>query len=217
MRYNRITVKVTTPPSVSPVTLSDMKEYLRVDTTADDNLIQDFIDAASESVKQYLRRSLITETLELTMDGFGQLADEGILALGAGVHVGSYSYILGRPNEIDLPFLPIQSVTSIKTFNRANQESTFDSELYELDETGGRIYLDEGVTWPDNLRGREAVKITYVAGYGDAGSDIPAPIIQSIKGYVGKMYDCRDMCEMPDMCKAILAPYKLYDELGYCG
>lgn len=217
MRYSRVTVKIITPPENSIVSLSDMKEYLRVDNTADDNLIQDFIDAVSQSVRQYLKRSLITETLELTMDGFGQLSDDNLVRLGSGVHVGSYSHILGRPNEVDLPFLPIQSITSIKTFNRANQESTFDSANYELDETGGRIYLDEGVTWPDNLRAREAVKITYVSGYGDNASDIPAPIVQAVKGYVGKMYDCREMCEMPDMCKAILAPYKLYDELGYCG
>lgn len=215
MRYNRKSLQVITAPVNSPVSLSDMKDYLRVDTSDDDTLIQSFIDSATESVKQYLKRSLITETLELTMDGFGQgQQDDRLIQLGDGVHVGSVPYLLGRGNEVDLQFPPVQSITSVKTYNRANEESTFDSSKYELDEQGGRIYLNESEVWPSNLRAREAVKIRYVSGYGDNASDIPAPIVQAIKLYVGKMYDCREACEMPKQCTRILVPYKLIDSLG---
>lgn len=216
--FNRKTVKTIAPPAVSPVSLSDMKSYLRVDTTDDDNLIQDFIDSATVSVKQYIRRALITETFELTADGFtlsNTQSDERLAELGAGMHMTSYSYVLGQGQEMELPFLPIQSITSVKTFDRSNNESTFAASNYELDEQGGRLYLNEGVTFPSNLRAREAVKIVYVAGYGDAASDIPKPIVQTIKQYVSAMYDCRSMCDMNATCKRMLAPYKLVDYLGW--
>lgn len=214
-RINRKSISVVTKPATLAVSLSDMKDYLRVDGTDDDSLITSFIESATDVVKQYLRRSLITETLELTMDGFGEAQEDPLLRLGSGVHTGSYVYLTGRGNEFDLPFLPIQSVTYIKTFDRDNTESTFDSAKYELDETGGRVYLNEGETWPDNLRHRESVKVRYVAGYGDASTDLPSPIIQAIKLYVGKMYDCREACEMPGMCYKLLDGYKLYDGMGY--
>lgn len=214
MRYNRKSLSVITAPATSPVSLSDMKAYLRVDTSSDDTLIQSFIDAATESIKQYLKRSLITETLELTMDGFNGDSDARLDSLGAGVHEISVPYVLGYGNEVDLQFPPVQSITSLKTYTRANVESTYDSAKYELDEQGGRLYLNEGETFPSDLRSREAVKIRYIAGYGDAGSDIPAPILQAIKLYVGKMYDCREACEMPSQCKTTLAPYKLVDFIG---
>ena len=217
--FNRKTVKVITPPVASPISLEDMKKYLRVDDAADDDLIQSFIDAATESMKQYLKRSLITETLEFSMDGFGvsdSASDHKLDRLGPGVHTTSYPDVLGRGNEVDIPFLPIQSVTTVKTFNRSNTVSTFDSAKYELDEEGGRIYLNEGEIWPTDLRAREAVKIQYVSGYGNAGDDIPATIIQAIKAHVAAMYDCRCPCEMPDLCVRILAPYKLLDYLEWC-
>lgn len=214
-RLNRKSIEVITAPAAQVVSVADMKAYLRVDTSDDDDLISDFIDAAQESMKQYLRRALITETLELTMDGFGQNQDDPLLSLGAGVHTGSYPYLTGYGNEFDLPFAPIQSITSIKTFNRSNAESTLSSDKYELDEQGGRVYLNEGETWPSNLRHREAVKVRYTAGYGDAATDIPAPIVQAVKMHVGMMYDCRGMCELPESCKRLVDGYKLYDGFGF--
>jgi hypothetical protein len=216
--YNRKTIKIITKPATAVVSTSDMKDYLRVDTSDDDSLIDGFIEASSVMHRNYLKRSLITETLELTMDGFGSLetdGDERLANLGAGTHIASVPYVLGTGNSVELPFAPVQSITSLKYFDRDNTEATYSSSKYELDEEGGRLYLNEGETWPSNLRNREAVKIRYVSGYGDAASDIPAPIVQSIKMHVGKMYDCREACGMTESCKTLIAQYKLIDYLGF--
>lgn len=218
VRFNRKTTKVVTAPVNKPVSLSDMKTQLRVDTSDDDDLINGYIDASADYFKHYLRRSLITETIELSADGFVRSEDDddlGLLRLGAGTHYGSREHILNRPNEIELPFLPIQSITSVKTFNRSNIESTFDASNYNLDEQGGRLYLNEGVSWPDNLRDREAVKIVYVAGYGDDPADIPSIIRQAIKEHVSMMYDCRGVCIPCDNVMRMVASYKIRDYLGW--
>lgn len=213
MRFNRITVKTKTAPTALAVPLADMKRYLRVDNTDDDTLITDLIKSASESVKQYLKRPLITETFEMWMDGFNESSDDNLLKMGAGVHEASYPFVLGGGDYIELPFPPIQSVTSITTYDRANVGSVFANTNYQLDELGGRIYLNEGCVFPDNLRNREAIKIEFIAGYGNTSTSIPLPIIQAIKGIVACLYDCRDNCEIGN--KQTLAPYKLRDYLGF--
>lgn len=214
MSFNRKTVRTKTAPVNLAVSLADMKTYLRVDNTNDDALITDLIKSASESVKQYLRRPLITETFEMFMDGFNEVnGDDNLLRMGAGVHEASYPFVLGGGNYIELPFPPIQTVSSITTYDRANVASVFSSTNYQLDERGGRIYLNEGCVFPDNLRNKEAVKIEFIAGYGDTSASIPAPIIQEIKAMVACLYDCRGDCQINN--KFLLAPYKLRDYLGF--
>lgn len=216
MYWNRKSTKVITPPSAATriISVDEMKDYLRVDTTDDDTLIGELIDTATEMARDHTRRAILEETLELTMDGF---SDTGIdeTRLGRGVHDMSKSAALGYGDEFNLPFPPIVSITSIKTFSTDNTESTYDSAKYELDETGGRVYLNQSQTWPVNLRDREAVKVRYIAGYGSSATGIPLAIKQAIRQHTAAMYECRQACEMPKSCKALLSPYKLLDGLGY--
>jgi hypothetical protein len=212
MRYNRKSIRVVTGPASLAVSLDDMKLFLAVESTADNALITDFIEVATESVKQYIRRGVLPETLEFTMDGFSPYQDEALLALGPGVHTAHYGSLVSLGNQFDLPFAPLQSVTSVTTFNRSNTSAVFDAASYNVDLQSGRVYLDESVTWPDNLRDREAVKVVYVAGW----TDIPKPILQAIKQMVSIMYECRELCELPAGCRAILDPYRRMDELAWC-
>jgi hypothetical protein len=72
--------------------------------------------------------------------------------------------------------------------------------------------LNEGETWPSNLRAQDAVEVTYVAGYGSG--NIPAPILEAIRLYVSSLYD--GTCSGIDMqMKALLAPYRRADELAW--
>jgi uncharacterized phiE125 gp8 family phage protein len=105
----------------------------------------------------------------------------------------------------------VASITTFSTYNRANQASAFSAAEYTLDEQSGRIFLDEGSTWPSNLRAQNAVEVTYVAGYG-SGS-IPSPILEAIRLYVSQLYDG---CEgMTDEVRRLLAPYRLMDNLAW--
>ena len=146
------------------------------------------------------------------MDGFGEDRRE---SLAAGYYEGHKATFLGQTGEFDLPFRPISSITSIKTFDPANAETTYDAANYELDNTGARVYLNEGATWPTDLRQREAVKIVYVAGYGATIASVPFDVQQAALLHVSKMYECRDQCDLSDACKSLLAPYKLLDAIGW--
>ena len=46
MKYEAVKAKVTTQPATEPITVAEVKLYLRVDTDADDALISAMITAA---------------------------------------------------------------------------------------------------------------------------------------------------------------------------
>lgn len=212
MRYNRKSVYVTVSNDSPAISTADMKTFLRVDTDADDAVIAAYVSTATEAVKQYLRLAVLTETFVFKADGFSVLgADDRMLSLGPGVHTASVPYILGGGETLDVPFPPLQSVTSIVTYDRGNNASTYSNTKYQVDLQSGRIYLNEGEVWPSDLRAQDAVQVTYVAGYG-SGS-IPDPILQAIRSYVEQLYDG---CEgMTAEIKRMLSPYRRADELAW--
>ena len=212
MRFNRKSVEVTASSDSPAISISDMKDFLRVSDNADDALIEAYVTTATEAVKQYTRRAILTETFVFRADGFTDPGgDDRLMALGPGVHTVSVPYVLGGGETLDLPFPPVASVTTFSTYNRANQAAAFSAAKYTLDTQSGRIFLDEGETWPSNLRAQNAVEVTYEAGYG-SGS-IPAPILQAIRLYVSQMYDGCD--GMTDEVRRLLAPYRLMDGLAW--
>lgn len=210
--FNRKTVQVVTPPASLVVSVADVSRFL-IDVPEDDAaIIEHFIKTATSSAKQYLRRAIATETLEVQMDGFSVPdGDDRIAALGQGTFTAYVPGILGGAGEIDLPFPPLQSVTSITTFNRANVSSVVDPSLYQVDLQGARVYLNEGNTWPTDLRARAAVQVRYVAGY----TVVPDEIKQSIIQHAAAMYECRSACEAPKIARELLAPYRLADGLEF--
>lgn len=213
MRFNRKSVYVTESADNFAISIVAMKDYLRVDDASDDVLIADYITTATEAVKQYTRRAILTETFVMKADGFTEPGgDDRLLALGPGVHTGSRPYLLGGGQTFDVPFPPLQSVTSVVTYDRGNNAATYSNTRYGVDLQSGRIYLNEGETWPSDLRAQDAVEITYVAGYGSGG--IPAPILQAIRLHVEGMYEGSCM-GLTDEAMRLLAPYRLMGELPW--
>ncbi len=212
MRFNRKSAYVTASNDSPAISTADMKTFLRVDNSDDDAVIATYVATATEAVKQYLRLAVLTETFVMKADGFALAgADDRLLSLGPGVHTASVPYVLGGGETFDVAFPPLQSVTSVETFDRSNAATTFSNTKYEVDLQSGRIYLNEGETWPTDLRAQDAVKITYVAGYG-SGS-IPEPILQAIRSYVEQLYDG---CEgMTAEIKRLLSFYRRADELAW--
>lgn len=209
-RYNRRVVELISASATEIVALADVKEFLRVDGTDDDDLIEMFITAALESAEKYTHRAIRELTLELTMDGFPFDDDDALVRLGPGVHDLPLSYVTGRFSEFDLPYPNAQSITSITTYNRANDAAVFDAASYLLDNS--RVVLNDGYTWPNGLRDHAAVKVRYVAGY---GTDIPAQIKLAIMQHVAAMYDCRSGCDIPAAARGMLNAYRLADGLAW--
>ncbi len=46
-------------PDTLPVTVADLKAHLRIDTAAEDNLLQQYIYAATQEAEHYMQREII--------------------------------------------------------------------------------------------------------------------------------------------------------------
>jgi uncharacterized phiE125 gp8 family phage protein len=138
-------------------------------TTADAELTA-VIATAREEVETFLRRALITQTWQLTLDRFP----------------GDDFIRLPRPN-----LLTVESIEYIDTLGATQTLSTDD---YDVDTASlpGRILLAYGASWPLTRSVRNAVTITFTAGYGPAASDVPASIKAAMKLLIGDLFSNRE-------------------------
>ena len=151
------TVKVTSPPGVEPFTLEDAKRQLKMDEADDDEKIAALITPVREVAEEMQGRAYITQTLELRMDRFP-----------------------GR--EFQLPRPPLQAVNSIKYIDADGAEQIFSAIKYAVDTDSepGRIRVNSGESWPTLDTVMNAVRIEYIAGYGDSGADVKQRTIQAM-------------------------------------
>jgi uncharacterized phiE125 gp8 family phage protein len=152
--------------AVEPVSLTDLKAYLRVDHSSDDTELGYVLTTARQTVERDTGRSLITQTWVLRLDEWPTKYIE-----------------LYRP--------PIQSVTSITYLDSNGATQTWASTNYVVDiySRPGLVRLAYGCDWP-SIRGDErGIVVTYVAGYGAAGTAVPADLRQAVKHLVRLHYD----------------------------
>lgn len=180
-----------TAPTSEPVTLAEFKAWARIDDTTEDNLLTNMIIGARQEVEKYLKSVLITQTWDLTIDLCSSELDN---TLGDGVYDLPITALYGDlPSVIDLPYAPVQSITSVTTYDLDNASSVFSSTNYTLDTAGGRFILDYGSSYPSNLRKNASMVIRYVAGYGSA-SDVPFSIRMAIMSLAQSFYESRGLC-----------------------
>ena len=205
-----------TPPTIFPCTTAQCKLEARVPSadTSQDAWFTTTIKAASEMIEQHLNRSLLTQTWQYWLNTIPAGGDFSDWKLANG-----WPYSLNAPGEgsiIELPKAPLQSVTSVLTYNDAGTESTFSTASYNVSITGadgsnrGNINLVSGAVWPSDLRDVDAMKITFKSGYGDAASAVPGAITTACTRMVANMYEHRgdDMDSVMDkVTKNMLAPY----------
>jgi len=156
-----------TPAAEEPITVAEAKASpsLRVATATDDTAIGTLITTARKLAETYTLHALVTQTWELVLDGF-------------------------PTGGIIVPMPPLQSVSSIKYIDGNGDEQTLDALLYSVDDDSipGLIVPAYGETWPVTRDEVNAVRVRFVAGFGDA-SDVPEDIKSWIKIMVGTMYD----------------------------
>lgn len=170
MQYRSLTR--TTQPAVEPVTLTEAKAHLRVDTSDDDTYIGTLVTAARQWVEEYLDRTLVNTQWTMRLDAF--------------------------PHEIELPRPPIASsgtVTAVTLTYTLGDDSTttLAASEYRVDRqsTPGVVRQLRAGSWPANLDDYNAVAVTWWAGYGATGASVPAAIRHAILMLVGHWYEMR--------------------------
>jgi len=187
---------IVTQPATPLLSLAEAKSFIRFEANDDDDDIEAFVAGCTDQVDAEfgeLGRALITQTWRLALPEFPQ------------------------GDRIALPISPVQSITSVTYYDADGAEQTLAAEKYRLiagaDE--GFIELVGNEIWPATITRSDAVKVTYVAGYGDAATDVPEGIRQAVRLMVSHWYDNRKaatedkLSEMPMGVRYILAKYRV--------
>lgn len=209
-------IKVHTGPAQEPLSLQEVKEYLRVEDSTDERNVRPLIEAARSIAEEHLNRTLMSTTYQLFLDSFDELEDP----LWEGVRQGPYLNFY--KNYIELPKSPVISVTHVKTYDDSDTETTMASSRYYVDNVRepARIVLRTGETFPTALRVANAIEVQFVAGYTSAYS-IPEPIRIGMLQLIAHMYEHRgDMGNylearaVSPMIRKLWQPYVIHRGLG---
>jgi len=94
-------------PTVEPLTLADLKIYLRIDGSSEDSILTSMLSASREMAEQYMRNSIIKQKHRLTYYGL-------------------------IPTLVLLPKGPVSEIVSVKLFDSEGSSATLSSQQYYL-------------------------------------------------------------------------------------
>lgn len=175
-------------------------------------------------------RAVSLEEVKAQLDYPDSDRDEHILSLleAAIAHYDGYSGILGRAlvtqawkfrlnawpcSRIDLPLVPVQSVSSVKYWSTTQLELA--TSNYRVHTDGVTPYL----TWtttaslPSYDDRDDAIEVQFVAGYG-APKDVPADIKAAIKLHVERHYGALTPEEIATFERTEMALISKYRRIG---
>ena len=179
----RHTFNIVRQPLIEPVSTAEVKLYTHISHSVEDTIIANWIKSARKEAEDFLNRAMITQIVEMSIDGWPSW-------------------------PLQLPMAPLQQVITIKAYSELNVETVlYDSGYREYTNTTttagpipvpttnqyflidtrsqpGRITLNSNYSLPTiTLRKIDSIRIQYLAGYGAAASDVPATMIDAIYLY----------------------------------
>ena len=165
-------LKRTQGPDSLPVTISDIKADLRVQDTAEDDLLNSLIAAA-------------TDFLDVPNGAIGKALVKQAWTLSVR-RAGCY----GR---IDLPVTPVLEISGIDYYDTDNGSQTLDAADFYLVGAEDWAYIEPrpGVVWPGVYDRADAINVTFNAGFGENYADVPETIRQAIRMLVAHWYENR--------------------------
>ncbi len=180
-------VVATAPAAV--ITTAEAKQHLRVDGDEENALIDAYVAAATAHIDGpagWLGRALGRQTLTAYFDSF-------------------------ECGGLCLPYPPVLTLTSVKYLDAAGVEQTIAGSIYEL--MGDNLVTKVDQVWPRPRWRREAVRVTYVAGY----LELPKPIRAAILLMTGDLYGNRETVatgrqrvDMSTTVENLLSPYRVW-------
>lgn len=153
-------------PLVEPITLSEAKAHLRVESDHEDSLILDLIKVARQELERQTGLCLIDQSWRLFLDHWPPCG------------------------SIDLPFRPVKEISEVRIFNREGNAKTLAPTDYVLDAYGNEPKLHiQKVAIPTQQH--NGIEIDLICGFGGTGSDVPDILKRAILILVAHWFEFR--------------------------
>lgn len=177
-------------PSAEPLSRADAKVFLRIDTDAEDGLLDALIPAARRLVEAASGRILVDQDFALTRDAWPA---SGVIAL---------------------PVAPVSALLSatVETADGTSVAVPEGALTLRGERAPALIHVDPcRVPLPGRTHG--GITLTVRAGYGPDPASVPADLVQAVRLAVAHFYEHRDgpgaSTQLPDAVQALLAPYRV--------
>lgn len=172
MNWDRL--RLVAGPEVTPLPWASAKAHLRLDDElpADEEArrqteVEQLVAAAVAMVDgpNGIGIAMISQTWRLTLDAFSR--------------------------RVLLPIWPVRSIAEVSYVDPDGVTRTVEAGDYQLDDGANPAVLTPtfGTCWPSTRCAPRAVRIDFVAGYGDAPEDLPADLVAALKLILGSLYD----------------------------
>ena len=183
---------IVTAAASEPITLSEAKNFLRVDHSDDDTLISALITASRQMCEEYTRRILVTTTIDEYFDKFPMNRWENL------------------SNLIYLSRGPVASITSVKYVDEIGSEVTITSDQYIIDTISEPARIQSTAGWFAAAGVVNQVIVRYVVG--TDVSSIPKPLIQGMMLVISDLYDQRNdrVKALPTASEYLWSPYRIF-------
>lgn len=163
-------LKKTVAPTLDTSFLESAKKALDITHTAHDALLARHVKAAYDLCERMTGRTLLRSTWQLTLR-----QDE----------IGG---------EIWLPKPPLISVSSVEIFDEDDTATTVPTTNYTTVGTDPAQLVPRNNGWQDSNGNyienyEQALRITFLAGYGSVEQKVPEPIVHAIISLVQGFYD----------------------------
>lgn len=169
-----------TNPATEPVSLPDARLMLRVIDSDEDDYISSLITVARETVEEYTRQALVSQTWRFSADAWPCSS--------------SSRWVFTPSNRIiELLRYPLISVQSVKYWpSGGGAQATLSTGVYHVvtSRVPGSVALKEGESFPCLACRPDAVEVNFTAGYASV-EFVPSRAIQAIKLLVSHWYDLR--------------------------
>ena len=180
MNYN---LTLVTPPATEPLSLAEVKPYLKIDDETDDDIyISSLITVAREYCEEYQHRAYITQTWEIGLPGFPYSSSNPL----NGDKRGSI---------IEIPKGKLQKINSITYKDTTGVVTTLTPEVdYAVSNRGilGRVCPPFGKIFPlVILYPLDPVVISFTCGYGTTPDDVPTRVKQAMRLLIGHWHENR--------------------------
>ncbi len=178
------------PPLALPVSVAQAKEFLKIETNDDDQLIADLIKQATSHISALCGRKLITQTWRLFFDD------------------------LPTNKLLELNIAPISALVEVRYFDKAGDPQIISPQGYEFDPYSfpARLKVTSSICTGPDLNG---IEVDVHVGYGITAIDVPGNIIRAIFITIAHWYEFRGAVHPSDQplsnpagLNRLIAPYK---------
>lgn len=174
-------------PAVEPISLSEMKEYLRLDDDTQDDLVAGLVKAARLMVETASRRILIEQRWRVMLDRWPE------------------------DGRVVMPLSPLLAVDGITVSDASGVETEVPVASIDSDLAGDPPSIAVNNA-PDPGKARNGIAIELRAGYGATPDTVPATLKLAIKILVAHWFENRgDVVGeqvLPPEAMAMVAPFQ---------